>query len=105
MHHRDLDALSLAYHRAVAAKLASTPDLRTRALQNVTRWLSQGSLHPVYASQWLSLLHGPLDALCAALTDTSDHAIALRQSSPFAGTLSAQERWAIRRAYTLSPSP
>jgi hypothetical protein len=43
-----------------------------------------------------------VEAIAAFLADRGETARELRQSSPFAGALSARERWAIWRA-TASP--
>lgn len=45
-----------------------------------------------YFDEWESLLDGPLDALLTTLVSTSRGAVELRQNSPFAGVLHADER-------------
>lgn len=81
---------SLAYHRLVAKSLRrSTAD---RALQRLLQWRQDGRIDPVYADRWEKLLRGPLVELRRTLRDPGQDASDLRQSSPFAGTLSEAER-------------
>ena len=49
--------------------------------------------------EWDRLLRGSLDELIAVMVDDGEYARSLRQASPFAGTLSPQERWAVYRAF------
>ena len=56
---------------------------------------SRGAIHVEYAEAWDRLLSAPLDQLCEALVDPGARSRALRQVSPFAGVLSARERWRI----------
>ena len=60
-------------------------------------WIAASDNPPFYARRWAEKLAGDLDALEAFLVDRSDLAIELRQSTPFAGALSPQERWEIWR--------
>ncbi len=95
--HRIGEERSLAYHRAVAERLASEPATLSRARAKVARWLGDRSVHPEYAEAWRALLVGPLDALVHAMTSTSERACAMRSSTPFAGALPPTERWRIWR--------
>jgi hypothetical protein len=95
--HELAEERSLAYHRAVAARLMREPTLVDRARRRVREWSASGALHPDYAREWESRLDLPLVELAAAITDPSEHARALRQSTPFAGVLPARERWALWR--------
>lgn len=52
---------------------------------------------PFYARQWAEKLTGDIDSIEAFLIDRSELAIELRQSSPFGGALSPEERWEIWR--------
>jgi hypothetical protein len=92
--HRLAEARSLAYHRAVAERLETDPDLIARASSRVARWIQEDrSVH--YARQWQNLLHGPLEVLRSSLVADTEEARALRQATPFAGALSPRERWGI----------
>ena len=98
--HRLIDERSLALHRAVAEKLRAQPALLGRAKANLQRWEADASprVRPVFA-EWRSLLDGPFDGLLALLTADDAPATRLRQSSPFAGLLTASERFAILREF------
>jgi hypothetical protein len=95
--HELAEQRSLAYHRAVAARLLTDAAFVERARQRVREWSASGALHPEYAREWESLLARPLAELAAAITDPSEHARALRQTTPFAGVLPPRERWALWR--------
>ena len=98
--HRLIDERSLAFHRLVADKLRVTPSLVGRARENILRWQKDCSerAFPTLA-EWETLLEGPLDELLPILTATDERAIRLRQSSPFAGLLTSEERMSILRAF------
>ena len=91
--HRLIDERSLAMHRLIAEKLRANPALAERAAANAGRWLetcapgARGAL-----LEWQRLLGGPREALLALLESPGERATQLRQSSPFAGALSADER-------------
>jgi hypothetical protein len=88
--HRAAEERALAYHRAVARRLDEATV--TDALLRLRRWREEGRIHPRYADRWERLLSGPRGRLRTALLADDDEAAALRQSSPFAGTLSEPER-------------
>ena len=87
--------LSLALHAAVAAKIRRDPSLVATAAANLERWAATGGWHPYYVDGWRVLLAGPREALLAFLVDDSERACDFRSASPFAGALTAAERWAI----------
>jgi antirestriction protein ArdC len=97
--HRRNDRLSLAYHRAIAQRLAQDGNILSRARARVDGWARDGSVHVDYVAAWRRVLEGDARAVAAFLTDGGEHAMALRQVSPFGGVLSPRERWAIWRAY------
>lgn len=96
--HEWIDRRSLALHGAVAAKLAAQPELLDVARANLRRWLlvnPSDSLH-----EWARLLDTtPLPALIELMQSSGERATRLRQSSPFAGLLTPQERQVILRRY------
>ena len=96
--HRTAERRSVAYHRAVAARLLDDPALLSRARARVARWIATGEVAAAYAAGWQRLLDGPLPDLVARLTDESEDMCALRQVSPFAGALDARTRWSIWRS-------
>src|SRR5438552_5653680 len=91
--HGHIDERSLAFGRAIAAKLSQHPELIDRARATLRRWMTTCSPRAASTLQeWLVALDGPLEAVIALLTSTDEHATRLRQSNPFAGVLSQQER-------------
>ena len=98
--HQWIDERSLALHQAVAAKLEAHPQLLDLARQNVERWSSHGSTAAV--RDWRAILDSSsLSDVVALLQSPSEEAARLRQSSPFAGVLTTEERRAIMAAYEL----
>ncbi|HSO21295.1 MAG TPA: hypothetical protein VLT81_00225 [Chondromyces sp.] len=95
--HQVAEERSLALHREVARKLRERPELLEQARDRVRGWLESGSVSRFWAEAWLETLSAPLDKVIARITDPSEHARALRQSSPFAGVLEPRERWEILR--------
>lgn len=88
--HRTAETRSLAYHRAVAARLDAR--LVRDARRRLKTWRDNGRIHAHWASEWERILDAPLSEIRRVLRSTSVHATELRQSSPFAGVLTEQER-------------
>jgi hypothetical protein len=93
---------SLEIHRRIARRLDddAVPVLE-KARGNLRRWVSdrgEDSLAAVYR-EWESLLGSLTVAQVAELLVAEDErSTRLRQSSPFAGDLSPQEVWEIKRS-------
>ena len=98
--HRQIDERSLAFGRAIADRLTGHPELVTRARATLVRWLGTCSpgARPAL-EEWLAALDGPREGVVALLTGADERAVRLRQSNPFAGVLSPQERTAILRRF------
>ncbi len=81
---------SLVYHRAVARRL----DRRTvsDAKRRLLRWERDGRIDPRWAVGWSRLLDQPLEEIRRAMVADDEQMTDLRQSSPFAGSLSEPER-------------
>ena len=96
--HQWIDERSLALHTAVAAKLEARPELLEVARQNLRQWLKT---RPVAALlEWQDVLdRASLSDVIGILRSASDDAARLRQSSPFAGVLSPDERLSILQTY------
>lgn len=94
--HQTIDERSLAFGRAIAACVEDDPKLIARARATVVRWSGVCSVRvqPVLR-EWLTVLDGPVEGVLAVLRGTDERAIRLRQSNPFAGVLSNQQRNAI----------
>jgi|SRR5680860_12045 len=86
---------SLAYHRALARSLRQP--MIDDALRQVWKWRLQGRIDPRYADRWERLLRGPVAEVRKAISEDSQAAGDLRQTSPFAGMLSEPERRKILR--------
>ncbi len=90
----------IAQHRIIAERLISNPaQILGLARGNLKRWAAkydQGE-QPPWIGQWMQLLNCPLETVVKVLTSGSEEACRLRSSSPFAGVLSARERWALYR--------
>ena len=98
--HRVLDARSLAMHCKIAQKISRDPELLNVAKQNLARWRQKSAgEYPRYLEEWKDILDRPWMEVAGFITSTSDDAIRLRSSSPFAGVLSAEERKRIYEAF------
>src|SRR6266567_4493253 len=99
--HEWIDQRSLALDRLVADKLAVQPELLDRAVQTLERWIAQRqALPPVVLLEWRQLLRErSLSEILALLRSDSQEARRLRQSSPFCGLLTTDERLALFRDY------
>jgi hypothetical protein len=82
--------------RRIVAKIDADPERRglQHAKQVCERWVAQGI---VSAREWLPLLEKPWEEVRAILLEESDEGQRLRQTDPFCGILSTEERWAIYR--------
>jgi hypothetical protein len=89
---------TLALHRAVAKKLRDDPSaVLAVARKNIALYRSTDAAQhsEPYIAAWESLVDGPLDVLLEAIVSLSQESKDLRQSTPFAGVLSDDERWDI----------
>lgn len=90
--HRLAELRSQALHQRVAEKLVRNPDVARKALETLKKLRERNpSGHP-YHDQWEELLRGDRLRLLQTLVADTETARALRQETPFAGTLSANER-------------
>jgi hypothetical protein len=98
--HRRLDLRSLAMHTLIARKLARDPGLLAMARGNLKRWGERwGGDAPAWLGEWQAILKRPWREVAALITELSPLATRLRQSSPFAGVLTPQERKRIYDAF------
>lgn len=98
--HRRLDLRSLAMHTLIARKLARDPGLLSVARENLKRWRKRwGGDAPAWLAEWQAILKRPWREVAALITELSPLATRLRQSSPFAGVLTPQERKRIHDAF------
>ena len=79
-------------HRLVAERFRQEPaEVIRLALKNLGRWHQQGVECDDF-EVWKNLLDGPSQEIVDALTGSSEAAIRLRQSSPFAGLIPDEDR-------------
>lgn len=91
---------SLALHEAVRNVVKEDSSQLDKARARVAKWLETGLVHDDYAQAWRDLLARPFAEICDALVERSERMNDLRQVSPFAGSLTARERWKILREAT-----
>lgn len=94
--HQTAELQSLAYHRLVAERLDE--HVVDRARRRLRKWIDAGRIHPNWAERWTVLLEQPLDRIAKAISADTPRARELRQTSPFAGVLTEQERQRLQRA-------
>ncbi len=98
--HRVLEARSLALHCRIAQKITQDPSLIDIAHRNIEAWIRKAAGQvPQYLVEWQRILEWPWPQVAALITEQSEDAARLRQSSPFAGVLSAAERKRIYDAF------
>lgn len=93
--HRLAEERSIAYHRLIAERLPQQPEVLEMARRRVETCMSSGPHVPFYARKWAEILAGDVSSIAAFLTDRSELAVELRQSTPFAGAITPGERWKI----------
>ncbi len=99
--HRLHEARSLAMHAAIARKIEREPALLKKARDNLQRWrqLEAHQPTPKWLKEWNALLKRRWSEIASLIMEPSERAARLRQSSPFAGLLSAVERKRIYEAF------
>jgi len=99
--HRRREIQSLEMHRRIAAMMAHDPSrVLGKAMANLHAWMErhQGSALEAVFREWQDLLaHSSPSEMAAFLVADDKRAVRMRQSSPFAGVLSPQEVWAIKK--------
>ena len=96
--HRVAELRSLALHAAIGERLLRSPELIEDARRRLQSPTTVHATAAYYRDEWLRVLADPLDRIVAFLREDSERARALRQSTPFAGVISARERWRIWRS-------
>jgi hypothetical protein len=97
--HRLLEVRSLALHALVARKIERDPALLAKARRNLDRWREARGGEPRALAEWRVILAQPWREVAALLVDPGENATRLRQSSPFAGVLTREERRRIYEAF------
>jgi hypothetical protein len=99
--HSRLDERSLVLHQLIAAKVLANPALLDKARNNLRRWQQMEGSPTLALAEWEQILSGSTDQIAQFLTERSERATRLRQSSPFAGVLSEAERKAIYESFSI----
>lgn len=98
--HRLLEARSLAMHAIIARKIERDPKLLAIAHRNVERWSTRWKdAPPAWLQEWRKVLQQPWQHIAALITEPSENGARVRQSSPFAGILTNEERWRVYEAF------
>ncbi len=93
------DQLGLLYHRAIVEKIRHQPALLEIARENLRRWLAaEPEATPSQARrEWQQILASEdTTEIVRIMTDPTEEGHRRRQSTPFAGILTLEERRAIR---------
>jgi hypothetical protein len=98
--HSRLDERSLALHQRIAEKVLADPALLDKARDNLRSWQQTEGSPKLALTEWEQILSGPTNQIAQFLTEQSERATRLRQSSPFAGVLSEAERKAIYESFS-----
>jgi excisionase family DNA binding protein len=88
--HRTAELQALAYHRLIAERLDDR--IVDEARRRLNRWRRAGRIHPHWFDEWERILARSLPEIKRAISADTDRARELRQTSPFAGALTEQER-------------
>jgi hypothetical protein len=89
--HTTAERRSLAMHRLIAERLDQGTIRRAR--RRVQTWLEEGAPMSVHwVREWQQLLRQPPTVIASEITRDDQRGRDLRQSTPFAGALSQQER-------------
>ena len=99
--HEQIDRRSLLMAQAIAARIDADPGRAglAKAREVCRRWASKHQGPEPAVQEWTQILEQPWEAIRSVLLDDSEEGRRLRQSSPFCGILTPQERWDIYRAF------
>ena len=97
--HAQIDERSLAMARTIVGKIDRDPKKAglAKARAVCQRWFE--TRQSPAAREWLLILERPWEQIREVLLDDSEEGKRLRQSDPFCGILTPQERWNIYRQY------
>jgi excisionase family DNA binding protein len=94
--HRTAELQALAYHRLIAERLDD--EIVDEARMRLRRWRRESRIHPRWSDEWERVLALPLPEIKKAISADTKRARELRQTSPFAGMLTEQERQRLVKA-------
>lgn len=78
-------------------RVTADPGLLNRVRERVAEWRRTGAVADHYVDAWTEVLSLPMSELRARVLEPTEAGADLRQVSPFAGVLSARERWQLLR--------
>ena len=93
------DQLGLRYHQAIAEKIRREPALLEMARENLRRWsAAEPDATPSLARrEWQQILDScDIEEIIRIMTDPGEEGHRRRQSTPFAGILTAEESRTVR---------
>ncbi len=97
--HRIHELRSRIFHSIIAEKARRDPRIIEAARARVASWdHDSGPTHPHWIAAWKHLLGQHNDAIIDALSRDDEEMRDLRQSTPFAGALTEEERLGVIRA-------
>jgi hypothetical protein len=88
--HRTAELQSLAYHRLIAERLDT--GAINEARRRLDRWHKEGRVDQRWHEEWARVLEGSISEIGRTIAADTKKARELRQTSPFAGMLTEQER-------------
>jgi hypothetical protein len=94
--HRVPELQALAYHRLVGERLDER--MVDQAKRRLWRWRDTKRIHPQWAAEWERVREMPPQRIAKTIGADTKRARELRQTSPFAGMLTEQERRRLQRA-------
>jgi hypothetical protein len=101
MDHKTIDQLNLEYHRLIAKKLREQPSLFDKVVEELRITIGEFNpidAHPAGCEEWLELLENQSKSVILNLMcDPNENSTRLRQSSPFGGIMTQEERTEIRK--------
>jgi hypothetical protein len=98
--HRLAEARSLAMHALIAEKISRDPQLLEIPRRNLQRWSRRWDKEsPRWLEEWRRLLRRPWHEIAGFIAEPSERGARLRQSSPFAGVLTPEERQRVYEAF------
>lgn len=87
-------------HAAIAQKIERDPKLLDVPRNNLKRWKARWENEaPAWYDEWCKIMDRPWPEIAAIITEPSEDGARLRQSSPFAGVLTPEERRRIYEAF------
>jgi hypothetical protein len=98
MDHIAIEERSIVLHRVIAGRIKENPALLEVVRKNIQHWILNSGERD-YWKEWEKLLEGPLEDLLTFMVSPEEKARWLRQSSPFCGILTPQERWKIYESF------